>query len=206
MYDSAELGVDLEQHRRRVHLALVRLAVEREALREREEARGGLVAEAARAEVHADPHAVVLVRHHVDVVVARADRAELRLRELRQLPLRRELRVADAVEHRVVGALGRRHAHAERDAARDLAHHGLDAAERVEVGRRSGRSAPPCCRSRCRSRRRTARRGPRRRCRRRSAGCSPGGGRRRGRRSRRRPRPCSARAARGCARRPRRTS
>ena len=94
------------------------------------------MAEAARAEVHADPDAAVLVLHHVDVVVARADRAELRLRELRELPLRREVRVADRVEHRVVGPLGRRHAHAERDAPRDLAHHRLDTAERVEVGAR----------------------------------------------------------------------
>ena len=84
----------------------------------------------------ADPDAAVLVLHQVDVVVARADRAELRLRELRELALRREVRVADRVEHRVVGALLRRHAHAERDAARDLAHQRLDAAERVEVAAR----------------------------------------------------------------------
>ena len=132
----AELAADLEEHRRRVHLALVRAAVEREALREREEARGGLVAEAARAEVHAHPDPAVLVLHHVHVVVARADRAELRPGELRELPLRREVGVADPVEDRMVGPLGRRHAHAERDPAGDLAHHRLDAAERVEVGPR----------------------------------------------------------------------
>ena len=51
----AELGVDLEEHGRRVHLALVRPAVERQSLGQREEARGRLVAEAARAEVDADP-------------------------------------------------------------------------------------------------------------------------------------------------------
>ena len=89
--------------------------------------------EAARAEVHAHPDPFVLVLHHVHVVVARADGAELRLRELCELPLWREVRVADRVEHRVVGSLGRGHAHAERDPPGDLAHHRLDAAERVEV-------------------------------------------------------------------------
>ena len=53
----AELRADLEQHRRRVHLALARPRVERQALGEREEARRGLVAEATRAEVDADPDA-----------------------------------------------------------------------------------------------------------------------------------------------------
>src|SRR5581483_11614001 len=51
----AELAAGLEEDRRRVHLAVVCLRVEGETLREREEARGGLVTEAARAEVHADP-------------------------------------------------------------------------------------------------------------------------------------------------------
>ena len=98
------------------------------------------MAEAARAEVDADPDAAVLVLHQVDVVVARADGAELRLRQLRELALRREVGVADPVEHRVVGALLRRHAHAERDPARDLAHDPLDAAERVEIGSRQLRA------------------------------------------------------------------
>src|SRR5207244_991615 len=106
---------------------------ETEALREREEAGRRLVAEAARAEVDADPDAALLVLHQVDVVVARADGAELRLRELRELALRRELGLPDGVEHRVVGPLGRRHAHAEGDPADDLAHDLLDAAERVQV-------------------------------------------------------------------------
>ena len=160
------------------------------------------MAEAARAEVDADPDPALLVLHQVDVVVARADRAELRLGQLRELALRREVRVADLVEHRVVDALLRRDTHAERDPPRDLAH---DRARRRRArrGRRaSAPSAPPCCRSRCRSRHPTARRSPRRRCRRRSAASSPGGGRRRARRTRRRPPPCTARAARGSARRP----
>ena len=91
----AELRADLEQDRRRVHLALLRPAVEGQALREREEARRRLVAEATRAEVHADPDAAVLVLHQVDVVVARADRAELRLCQLRELALRGEVGLAD---------------------------------------------------------------------------------------------------------------
>ncbi len=94
------------------------------------------MAEAARAEVDADPDAAVLVLHQVDVVVARADRAELRLRQLRELALRREVGAADLVEHRVVDPLLRRHAHAERDPAGDLAHDQLDAAERVEIASR----------------------------------------------------------------------
>ena len=40
------------------------------------------------------------------------------------------------VEHRVVGALLRRHAHAERDPPGDLVHERLDAAKGVEVARR----------------------------------------------------------------------
>ena len=76
------------------------------------------MAEAARAEVDADPDPALLVLHQVDVVVARADRAELRLGQLRELPLRREVGVADLVEHRVVDPLLRRHAHAERDPRR----------------------------------------------------------------------------------------
>ena len=99
------------------------------------------MAEAARAEVDADPDPAVLVLHQVHVVVARADGAELRLGELRELALRREVGVADLVEHRVVDALLRGHAHAERDPPRDLAHDDLDAAERVEVARASARSA-----------------------------------------------------------------
>ena len=49
--------------------------------------------EAARAEVHADPDAVVgLVAEQVDVVVARADGAELRGGEVGELALRLERR------------------------------------------------------------------------------------------------------------------
>ena len=55
-------------------------------------------------------------------MVARADRSQVRLRELRELSLRSEVGVANPVEHVVVGSLGRRHAHAERDSARDLGH------------------------------------------------------------------------------------
>ena len=91
------------------------------------------MAEATRPEVDADPDAAILVLHEVDVVVARADRAELRLGQLNQLALRREIGRADRLEHRVVGALLSGNAHAERDPPRDLAHDRLDAAERVEI-------------------------------------------------------------------------
>ena len=136
MYDSTELGVDLEEDRRRVHLALLSPSVEGEALRECEKTGRGLVTEAARAEVDADPDLALLVLHQVDVVVARADRAQLRCGRLRQLPLRGELGVPNLVQHRMVDLLGRRNAHAERDPPRDLAHELLHAAESVEVGAR----------------------------------------------------------------------
>ena len=62
------------------------------------------MAEAARAEVHADPDIAVLVLEQVDIVVAGADGAELRARHLLEMtdagvvPQR-------AVEHRVVDRL-----------------------------------------------------------------------------------------------------
>ena len=86
-----------------------------------------------RAEVDADPDAVILVGHQVHVVVARADGAELRLRELRELALRREVGAPDPVDHGMVDPLLRRHAHGERDPSGDLAHDTVDTAERVEV-------------------------------------------------------------------------
>ena len=202
----AQLGADLEEHRRRVHLALGAPLVEALALGERQEARGRLVPEAARAEVDADPDPALLVLHEVDVVVARADRAELRLRELHELALRVEVGLEDLLQHGMVGPLLGRHPHAERDPADDLPHDRLDAAEHVEVGLASGPCGRPCCRSRCRSRRRTATRSPRTRSRRRSAASSRRGGRRTGRRTRRRRRSCTARAASGSARRRSRTS
>ena len=67
-------------------------------------------------------------------MVPAAHGAELRLRELRELPLRCEVGRADLLEHRVVHAFLRRHADAERDPASDLAHDRVDTAERVEVG------------------------------------------------------------------------
>jgi hypothetical protein len=94
------------------------------------------VAEAARAEMHADPDPALLVLHHVDVVVAGADRTELVGGRLRELALRLELRVLDLVQHRVIDALARGHTHSERNPARDLAHDPLDASERVEIGAR----------------------------------------------------------------------
>ena len=129
-----QLGAQLEEDGRRVHAAFARPPFEGEPLREGEEARGRLVPEAARAEVDADPDAALLVLHQVDVVVAGSYRAELRLGEPGELPLRGELRVADALQHRMVGALPGGDAHAEGDPPRDLRHQPLDAAEHVEVG------------------------------------------------------------------------
>ena len=67
----------MEEHRRAVHLALLRVPVERQPLREREEPARRPVPEPARAEVHADPHPALLVLEQVDVVVAGPDRPEL---------------------------------------------------------------------------------------------------------------------------------
>ena len=159
MYALAELKAGLEQHRRRtVHLALVRLAVEGKAWRERDEARLSRAAEAARAEVDTDPHTVVLVRHQVHVVVARAHGAELRLGELRELPLRSELRGSNPLEHRAgLCAPAPERRHRRRFAAR-FPHVPPGAAERAEVVSMQVGQAPPRCRSRCRSRLPTARR------------------------------------------------
>src|SRR5438045_2113555 len=126
----SELAVGVEKDGRRVHRPFLGAILEAQALREREEARRGLVAEAARAEVDADPEEAVLVNEQVDVVVAAADRAELVARELRQLALRRELSVLDHVENRVVDAPAARASDAERDLARDLVHHN----RHVDVG------------------------------------------------------------------------
>src|SRR5204862_5995557 len=59
------------------HLALRRALAPLLVLRQREEAVRHAVAEAARAEMHADPDTIFLVGKHVDVVIARAHGAEL---------------------------------------------------------------------------------------------------------------------------------
>ncbi len=210
----SELGVELEEHRRRVHLALVRACVERETLREREEARGGLVAEATRAEMHPDPDRAGSrppSRLHVVACPSSPCRAEHQP-GLHQLALRRELRVAD--RRRAPGgptAPPAGHAHAERDPpGRISAHDPLDAAQAVEVcARQLCPNAALLRRSRCRSRTpdgrhvalvgdRAADRG--------LAVAHVVVGAQGLRRNRHRPLSCSARAARGSVRPPRRTS
>ena len=84
----------------------------------------------------ADPDPAVLVLHQVHVVVAGSDRAELSRGQVGEAALRREVRAANPLQHRMVGALRGRNAHAEGDPARDLAHDPLDAAEGLEVGLR----------------------------------------------------------------------
>jgi hypothetical protein len=112
-----------EYDRRRHHRALVCAAVERQPLRECEEARRGLVAEAARAEVHADPDPVVLlVAEQVDVVIPGADRAELLPGEAGERALRLEPGVPDLLDHRVVARAPVVAPDAERDPPEDLVH------------------------------------------------------------------------------------
>jgi hypothetical protein len=63
-----------------------------------------------------------LVAEQVDVVVAAADRAELLRGQVEQRALEADRRLADLVEHRMVGALLVRDADAERDPREDLVH------------------------------------------------------------------------------------
>ena len=80
--------VQAEDRRRRVHAAFGHAFLEGASLREREEPRRRLVTEPARPEVNAYPDVTLFVLHEVDVVVARADRAELPARlRLQLLPL-----------------------------------------------------------------------------------------------------------------------
>ena len=72
---------------------------------ELEEDGRGLVAEAARAEVHADPDQALLVLEQVHVVVARSDGAELIPRHLLEVADRLDLLPERAVEQRVFDLL-----------------------------------------------------------------------------------------------------
>ena len=93
------------------------------------------MAEAARAEVDADPEAVVgLVAEEVDVVVAGADGAELLRGEPGELALRLELGGADRVDHLVVGGAAVAAADAERDPREDLVHDAREVGRDVGVG------------------------------------------------------------------------
>src|SRR4051794_22512289 len=127
-----ELAVDAEEDRRAVHLALRRVLPEALAFRERQEAARRLVAEAARAEVDADPDVSIVAVEEVDVVVPRADGPELFRRELVEPALGRERRCLDRVQH--AGLHG--HGVLEADAEADLVHDGVHEAGqgRLHVG------------------------------------------------------------------------
>lgn len=73
----AQFGVDGEDVGRTLHLALADTVLEAPPPGHREEARSGAMPEAARAEVHADPDAAVLVAEQIDVVVSCAHGSEL---------------------------------------------------------------------------------------------------------------------------------
>ncbi len=87
----------------------------------------GLVAEAARAEMHADPDQPVLVGEQIDIVVARADGAELVARHLLEPARDLALLPQRIVEHRVLDLFRIGAADAEADAAGDLRHQFADA-------------------------------------------------------------------------------
>src|SRR6185436_13716273 len=125
-----ERRAELNRGGRRVHAVIDALAPLLPAL-QREKSGRGLVAEAARAEVDADPEpAVRAILEQVHVMVAAADGAELRLRQREQRSLLRDRAVRDGIEdRRVANRLVVLAAHAERDRAPDLVHH----AAHVEV-------------------------------------------------------------------------
>src|SRR6266545_3839000 len=86
-----------------MHLTtLPRVRLEGTASRDVQEARRRLVAEAARAEMDANPQHAIRVFQHVDVMVTAADRAELLPRKGEQLALSGHGGVRDRVEHGVV--------------------------------------------------------------------------------------------------------
>jgi hypothetical protein len=87
-----------------------------------EVAGGGLVAEAARAEVDADPDAVRPRRGTGRRSGCRRRPCRAASPPGRAVALEADRRLADLVEHRMVGALLVRDADAERDPRRDLVH------------------------------------------------------------------------------------
>ena len=82
-----------------------------------DEVGGELVAEAARAEVNADPDAVQLVGEQVDEVVAGADRAELGARQVAERGRLRDVPGRVVVEQLVIDRLRVLAADAERQGA-----------------------------------------------------------------------------------------
>ena len=116
---AAELAVLVDHRGRHVHAVLAAGGLE-------VAGRAG-VAEAAAAEMHADPDEALLVPHQVDIVVARADRAELGDRLLAiGLHVGLAPRVG-VVEQLVLGALVVGAADAERDRLRHVADDRADA-------------------------------------------------------------------------------
>ena len=95
-----------------------------------ERPRGDAVAEPAASEMGADPDAVLLVGEDVDVVVARADGAELGGRLVAQLQVL-DRRPGRVVEQLVVDALRVLAADAEADRGHDVVHDPVDAGARV---------------------------------------------------------------------------
>ena len=93
-----------------------------------DEVGGQLVAEAARAEVDADPGAAPLVGEQVDEVVAGADRAELRTGQVAERRRRREVPGRGVVEQLVVDRLRVLAPDAERQRAPQVVHDEADVA------------------------------------------------------------------------------
>ena len=87
------------------------------------------MAEAARAEVDADPDDALFVGEQVDIVVAGADRPELFGGKVVQLALRRGVGGADGVQHGMVDRVVVAAPDAERDPVDDRVH------DAREVGR-----------------------------------------------------------------------
>ena len=78
--------------------------------------------------MHTDPHTILLIGKQVDVVVARADGAELRIRLLkhRLCGLREPARMLVADERRIIVALTVLATDAEAQRAPDVVHDAMD--------------------------------------------------------------------------------
>ena len=85
-----------------------------------DELRRCLVAEPARSEMHADPDPAVLVLEQIDIVIARADRAELVTRHALEFPDLWNLVPKRAIEELVLDVLGVAPADSERDVLGDV--------------------------------------------------------------------------------------
>ena len=119
----AQFRPHLEQHRRRVHVVGAGPVRELPPFAHRQETGRRPVTEPPAAKVHPDPQPVLLIGKQVHVVVPRPHRAKLLLGQLQEPPLRRELRGADALKHRIARRFTVLAPQPKADRLHDLIHH-----------------------------------------------------------------------------------